>query len=169
MDPVETITRRIFVIRRRRVIVDTDLARLYGVETKRLNEQVRRNARRFPPEFMFVLTHQEVTNLKSHFATSSWGGKRKLPAAFTEHGALMAATILNSPRAIEISLFVVRAFLQMRDALAANCELARRLDELERHVGTHDRAIAEIFAAIRQLAASPPDPPPKHRIGFVQG
>jgi hypothetical protein len=168
VEPPERIVRRIFVVRGKRVMLDADLAELYGVPTRRLNEQVRRNSRRFPPEFTFALTYQEVTDLKSQFATSSWGGKRKLPLAFTEHGAIMAATVLNSPRAIEVSVFVVRAFLQLREALASNRELTRRLDDLERRVGTHDRAIGEILAAIRQLA-SPPDPPPKRRIGFVQG
>lgn len=169
MEPLEQIAQRIFVVRGHRVILDADLARLYGVETRRLNEQVRRNPGRFPPEFMFVLTYQEVTNLMSQFATSkpSRGGTRKPALAFTEYGAIMAATILNSPRAIEVWVFVVRAFLQLREAFASNRELGRRLDELERRVGTHDRAISEILAAIRQLAA-PPDAPPKRRIGFVQ-
>lgn len=167
MEPLDRITQRIFVIRRKRVILDADLARLYGVPTRRLNEQVRRNPGRFPPEFMFILTHHEVANLKSQNATSSWGGKRKLPLAFTEHGAIMAATVLSSPRAIEVSVFIVRAFLQLRQAFAANRELGRRLDELERRVGTHDTAIGEILAAIRQLA-SPAAAPPRRRIGFVQ-
>jgi len=168
MEPLERIVRRILVVRGKRVMLDADLAELYGVPTRRLNEQVRRNSGRFPPEFTFTLTHQEVTNLKSQIATSSWGGKRKLPLAFTEHGAIMAATILNSPGAIEVSVFVVRAFLQLRETFASNRELIRRLDELERRVGTHDRSIIEILAAIRQLA-TPPDPPPKRRIGFVHG
>ena len=168
MNALENMPNRIVTVRGRRVILDSTLAELYGVATRRMNEQVRRNARRFPPDFMFILTYQEVTNLKSHIATSSWGGKRKLPMAFTEHGAIMAATVLNSPRAIEVSVFVVRAFLQLREALAANRELGRRLDDLERRIGTHDRAIGEILAAIRQLA-TPPAAAPKRRIGFVQG
>ena len=135
MEPLEQIAQRIFVVRDRKVMLDADLARLYGVETRRLNEQVRRNSGRFPPEFMFVLTHQEVANLTLRIATSSWGGKRKPPMAFTEHGAIMAATVLNSLRAIEVSVFIVRALLQLREALAPNRELGRRLDELERRVG----------------------------------
>lgn len=162
-------SRRILAMRGHRVILDADLAKLYGVETRRLNEQVRRNADRFPREFMFQLTNHEVTLLMSQNATSKTGrgGTRKPPLAFTEHGAIMAATVVNSPRAIEVSVYVVRAFLHMREAVAAHTELGRRLDELERRVGTHDRAIGEILAAIRQLAA-PSEPPRKRRIGFVQ-
>ena len=169
MEPLERIAQRIFMLRGRRVMLDADLARLYGVETRRLNEQVRRNPKRFPAEFMFQTINQEVTRLMSQFATSKMGrgGTRKAPLAFTEHGAIMAATVLNSPRAIEVSVFVVRAFLQLRQALEANRELGKRLDELEGRVGTHDAAIGEIFAAIRQLA-TPPPAAPRRRIGFVQ-
>jgi len=105
--------------------------------------------------------------LKSQIATSSWGGRRKPPTAFTEHGALMAATVLNSARAIEVSLYVVRSFVRMREATLVNAALGKRLDELERKVGTHDHAIREILAAIRQLSA-PPEPQKRRRIGFVQ-
>ena len=112
---IEAIASRIVVLRGQRVMLDADLAALYGVTTKRLNEQVRRNLERFPSDFMFQLTNQEVAILKSQFATSSWGGKRKRPLAFTEHGALMAAMVLNSPRATEVSVYVVRAFVELRD------------------------------------------------------
>jgi hypothetical protein len=112
--PVEDITRSILVLRGHRVILDADLAALHGVTTRRLNEQVRRNRSRFPDDFLLELTAQEFGHLKSHFATSSWGGRRKLPRAFTEHGAIMTATILNSPRAVEMSVYVVRAFVQLR-------------------------------------------------------
>jgi hypothetical protein len=170
MEELEAITQRIFVIRGERVMLDADLAALYGVTAKRFNEQVRRNIERFPSDFMFRLTNQEVINLRSPIATSSWGGRRYAPFVFTEHGAIMAATILNAPRAVEVAVHVVRAFVRMREALAASRELTKRLNELERRVGTHDRAIGEILAAIRQLAAppDPPDPPPRRRIGFVQ-
>ena len=104
--------------------------------------------------------------MKSQFATSSWGGKRKPPRAFTEHGAIMAATVLNSPRAIEISVFVVRAFVRMREAILVHAQLGKRLDELERKVGTHDRAIGQILDAIRQLT-QPPEIPQRRRIGFL--
>ena len=153
------------MIRGQRVIVDVDLAALYGVPTRRLNEQVRRNAARFPLDFCFVLTRQEVAFLKSQFATSSWGGKRKPPMVFTEHGAVMAASVLNSPRAVQVSVYVVRAFMALREALATHKEIGRRVDERERKVGTHDRAITQILQAIRELAA--PAQPARRRIGFV--
>jgi hypothetical protein len=160
------IAERIAVIRDKRVILDIDLAALYGVETRRLNEQVRRNLRRFPPDFIFMLTNQEVAILKSQFATSSWGGKRKPPLAFTEHGAIMAAAVLNSARAIEVSVYVVRAFVQFRGTLGIHKELARRVGVLEQHFGTHDRAITLILDAIRRLT-QPPEAATRRRIGFL--
>jgi len=176
---IEAIASRILVLRAQRTILDADLAALYGVTTKRLNEQVRRNAERFPDDFMFQLTNQELAILRSQFATSSspaWGGRRYAPYAFTEHGAIMAATVLNSPRAVEVSIYVVRAFVQLRDLLTGHKELARRLDQLEarmeRKLSTHDQAIVGILDAIRKLMAPPPAPPPepkRRRIGFVQG
>jgi hypothetical protein len=160
------IAERIFAIRARKVMLDADLAALYGVTTKRLNEQVRRNPGRFPPDFMFPLSNQEVANLRSHLATSSWGGRRRPPIAFTEHGALMAASVPNSPRAIEASLYVVRAFVSLRDMLAAHRELADRLDALERRLASHDEAIVGVVAAIRKLMETPASR--KRPIGFVQ-
>jgi hypothetical protein len=166
---VEALASRIHLIRGQRVMLDADLAALYGVQTRRLNEQVRRNRERFPEDFIFELTPEEFASLKSRFATSSWGGRRKLPLAFTEHGALMAATVLNSPRATEVSVYVVRAFIQLRDLLSGNKELARRFADLqqrlERRLDTHDQAIAGILDAIRQLMKPPQ--PPKRPIGFV--
>jgi len=158
-------------------MLDADLAALYGVTTKRLNEQVRRNLARFPADFVFQLTDQEVANLRSQFATSSsetrrlaWGGRRYAPHAFTEHGTIMAAMVLNSPRATEVSVYVVRAFVQLRDTLIAHKELAQRLNELEAKIegklSTHDQAIAGILDAIRQLMA-PPEPRKKRPIGFL--
>jgi hypothetical protein len=165
MRPVERIASRILVVRGQRVMIDSDLGHLYGVSVRRLNEQVRRNLKRFPPDFCFQLDNQEVAILKSQFATSSWGGKRKPPLAFTEHGAIMAATVLNSPRAIEVSVYVVRAFVQLREALATHKQIGKRLDELERRLGTHDRTIAQILEAIRLLTQ--PAGAPRRRIGFV--
>lgn len=169
---IEAIASRIVTLRGERVLLDADLAALYGVETRRLNEQVRRNRRRFPADFIFRLTREELENLMSQFATSRWGGRRKLPYVFTEHGAIQAATILSTRRAVEVSVYVVRAFVQLRGVLAANRELAKRLDELEsrieRKFDTHDRVIADILDAIRQLM-TPPEPKPKRRIGFVSG
>lgn len=166
---VENITQLIVVLRGRRVLLDAELASLYGVPTRRLNEQVRRNRKRFPDDFLFELNHDEFMNLKSHFATSSWGGRRKLPLAFTEHGAIQAATIPNSPRAVEISVHVVRAFVRLRELLSSNRELAQRFSELEARLGEklteHDKAITHILAAIRALMKQPE---PRHRgIGFT--
>jgi hypothetical protein len=146
------IASRIFFLREKRVMLDSDLSA--------------RNVGRFPPDFAFVVSDQELGILKSQIATSSWGGKRKLPWAFTEHGALMAATLLRSARAIEVSVYVVRAFVQLREAMAAHKEIAKRVDELERKVGTQDGAIREILQAIRSLAAAPENRGRK-RIGFV--
>ena len=166
MQPVEKIAAHIYTLRGQRVMLGADLAMLYGVETRALTQAVRRNSARFPQDFAFVLTKQEFAILKSQIVTSSWGGIRKAPWAFTEHGALMAAAVLNSPRATEVSVHVVRAFVRMRDALATNRELAKRLDELECKVGTHDHAIGQILAAIRQLT-QPPETPKRRRIDFL--
>lgn len=166
MPSAEQVAARILVVRGRRVILDLHLAQLYGVPTRRLNEQVRRNSNRFPPEFAFALTDQDLADLKSQIATSSWGGKRKRPLVFTEHGAVMAATVLNSRKAVETSVFVVRAFIQLRNALGAHREIRTRLDDLERKVGTHDDAIVEILQALRQLT-QPAESPKRRRIGFV--
>lgn len=155
----------IFLIRGQRVMLDADLARIYGVTTKRLKEQFRRNAERFPGDFAFQLTNQELTILRSQIATSSsHGGARYLPIAFTEHGALMLGNILNSKTAIEASIRVVRAFVWMREQLAANKALAAKLNELESRVGEHDGAIANLFEAIRQLLE--PAGKPQREIGF---
>jgi hypothetical protein len=179
------ITTLIVTVRGKRVILDADLARIYGVPTKRLNEQVRRNTDRFPPDFAFVLTDQDVTNLKSQIATSSadlnrsqfvitstHGGRRKLPMAFTEYGAIMAANVLRSKRAIQMSVFVVRAFIRMRQMLIEQRGLARKLAELEEELtarlDVHETAINEILGQIKRLLSSPPEPePPKKRIGFL--
>jgi hypothetical protein len=163
--PVERIERAIFQIRQERVILDSDLAALYGVTTARLNEQVKRNRQRFPSDFMFQLTAEEHANLISQFATSSskWGGRRKLPFVFTEHGAVMAANVLSSPTAVAASIEVVRAFVRLRELLATNKDLARKLDELEKK---YDERFRVVFEAIRQLTAPPPPADKKRRIGF---
>ena len=167
------IARQVLLIRSHKVMIDTDLATLYGVTTKRFNEQVKRNLARFPADFMFQLSETEHAALRSQIATSTVGrgGRRYLPYVFTEHGAIMAATILNSPRATEMSVFIVRAFVELREALASHKELAKRLDELEsrleRKLVTHDQAISGVLEAIRQLMA-PPASAKKQRIGFVQ-
>jgi hypothetical protein len=164
---VERIEHAILLIRGHRVVLDADLAALYGVTTSRLNEQVRRNADRFPNDFSFVLTQQEFTNLMSQFATSSsqWGGRRKLARAFTEHGAVMAASVLNTPIAVAVSLEVVRAFVRLRQLLISHEALARKLAELESKLAGHDEQFAVVFEAIHQLM-EPSKPAPKGRIGF---
>lgn len=163
--PVERVEKAILFIRGEKVILDTNLAALYGVTTTRLNEQVRRNQDRFPGDFAFRLTKQEFTNLISQFATSSsqHGGRRKLPLVFTEHGAIMAANVLNSKTAVQASVQVVRAFIRLRQMLSSNAELARKLSEIERK---YDAQFRVVFAAIRQLM-TPPEPPRK-QIGFAK-
>jgi hypothetical protein len=161
-----SIALRILILRRQRVILDTTLAELYGVPVKRLNEQTKRNRRRFPADFMFQLTPRENKSLRSQFATSKGrGGRRSLAYAFTEHGAIMAATVLNSEQAVEMSVFVVRAFVRLREMLTADRELAARIEELEAHLETHDGTIQKIIAVIKQLMK-----PPRRRrnkIGFA--
>src|SRR2546422_10949670 len=162
--PTDRIEQAIFLIRGQKVILDDDLARLYGVTTKRLNEQIKRNRQRFPDDFMFQLNLQEVRGLRSHFATlkSGSGRHRKyLPYAFTEHGAIMAANVLNSHRAIEASVYVVRVFVRLRELIASNKDLSQRLDELEKK---YDSQFKVVFDAIRELMA--PTPPSQPRIGF---
>jgi chaperonin cofactor prefoldin len=161
--PVES---RIFVLRKQKVILDRDLAELYGVTVKRLNQQVQRNQERFPADFVFQLTAKEDEILRLQIATSSsgHGGRRHLPYAFTEHGAIMAATVLNSPKAVEMSVFVVRAFVRLREMLAKNRQLASKINELEQRLETHDSAIQELIDAIKELM-TPPEGPRK-KMGF---
>lgn len=154
--PDERVFNAILILRGRRVILDSDLARFYGVEVRRMNEAVRRNADRFPDDFTFVLSSQELAYLKSQSATSSsHGGKRKPPRAFTEHGALMVATLLNSPLAVQMSVFVVRAFVKMREEFAGHRELAVKLAALERNLSArldgHEQAIQELVETVRLL------------------
>lgn len=173
--PATRIESMILMIRGQKVMLDSDLARIYGVSTMRLNEQVKRNCGRFPIDFAFQLTRQEVAALISQIAISKAGrgGRRKLPWVFTEHGAIMLASVLNSPTAIEASVRVVRAFVFMREHLAQArglnvADVTRRLAELEGRVGEHGEAIKVIFTAIRQLLAPAERPiePPQRRIGF---
>ena len=165
--PIERVENVIFLLRRQKVIVDSDLARLYGVTTSRLNEQVKRNIDRFPDDFMFQLNKDEFANLKSQFATSSsgWGGRRKLPYAFTEHGAIMAASVLNSERAVAVSIYVVRTFVRLRQILAPYKELTKKLEQLEKKLQTHDKQIVTLVQAIR-LLMPPSNAKPKKPFGF---
>lgn len=157
---------KILILRNQKVILDTDLAELYGVPVKRLNEQLKRNPQRFPRDFLFILTREEYKHLRSQNATSSsaHGGRRYLPHAFTEHGAIMAATVLNSKRAIEMSVFVVRAFVQMRQSLVVNQHVVSKLSELEARLDSHDAEIQDLVDAIRELLT--PLPANNRRIGF---
>ena len=165
--PAQDIGPLIRSIRDQRVILDTDLARLYGVQTFRLNEAVKRNRDRFPGDFLFQLTPLERDGLTSQFAMSKAGrgGRRTLPFAFTEHGALMAATVLNSPRAVAMSLYIIRAFVKMREDVAANAAILRRLAEIDKTLLVHDVTLREILQKLRPLLESPPQAP-KPEIGF---
>jgi hypothetical protein len=161
--PLERIASAIHLIRGHRVMLDSDLAVLYGVSTKRLNEQVRRNRDRFPDDFAFKLSAEEAATLRSQFATTKpgRGGRRYTPLAFTEHGAVMLASVLRSRIAVEASIQVVRAFVQLRGLIVTHAALARRLDELERK---YDSQFQAVFQAIRELMEPPA--PPRKRIGF---
>jgi hypothetical protein len=163
---LKPIEHRILFVRGQRILLDSDLAALYEVEVRSLNQAVRRNKDRFPSDFVFPLTPEENQALRSQTVSSknSRGGRRYLPYVFTEHGAIMAASVLNSPRAVEMSIFVVRAFLRQRQALSTSKALAAKLAVLERRLGTHDHIIDEIVRAIRALTAQPEKP--ARRIGF---
>ncbi len=161
--PPEPIERAIFLIRGQKVMLDVDLAKLYGVTVGRLNEAVKRNSKRFPRDFMFQLSLQELRNLKSQIAISSsrWGGRRHQPYAFTEQGVAMLSTVLNSERAIQVNVEIMRAFVRLREMIASHKDLAQRLDELERK---YDARFKVVFDAIRELMA--PTEVPRRRIGF---
>ncbi len=168
MVPVDAITRRIQFVRGVRVLLDSDLAPLYGVTTKQLNQAVKRNISRFPKDFAFQLASREAGSLRSQFVTSNAGrgGRRYAPWVFTEHGAVMAATVLNSPQAVQMSIFVVRAFLRLREWVTDQAELATRLKDLERRVGGHDHELKAIIQTIRTLLKAPA--PLRKQIGFRQ-
>ena len=169
--PVRDITPLIHPIRDRRVILDSDLAKVYGVETRSLNQAVRRNQDRFPAKFLFQLTPDEASEalrLRSQTVILKAGRGRHpkyLPLAFTEHGALMAATVLNSPRAVAMSVYIIRAFVTMREDLAANAAILRRLAEIDKTLLLHDSALREILQKLRPLL-EPPPPAPRPEIGF---
>ena len=165
---IDGIGGRIFLVRGHKVLLDSDLAVIYGVTTKRFNEQVRRNAQRFPADFAFKLSAAEWDALRSQFATLKRGRgqhRKHLPLAFTEHGAIMAAAVLNSTRAIQVSVYVVRAFVRLRELLATDSEFSQRLSAAERKLGSHDQAIATLVNAVRSLV-TPPEPK-RRPIGFV--
>lgn len=175
--PIQLVAEHIRVVRGQRVLLDSDLARLYGVETRVLVQAVKRNIERFPADFMFQLSAEEVADLRSQTVTSSWGGRRYAPFAFTEQGVAMLSSVLRSPQAIAVNIEVMRVFVRLREMLASNKELAARLAELESKTELlafkHDQfadntraQLKQVFEAIRQLM-TPPEPAKKHPIGFI--
>lgn len=163
---VQFVERRIYLIRGHKVMIDEDLAELYGVPTKRLNEQVRRNLKRFPEDFMFQLSKEEAEILRSQFVTSrfSHGGRRSPPYAFTEHGVAMLSSVLNSERAIEVNITIVRAFIRLRQLLESNEELNRKFVAVIRKLSTHDKYFQVVFSELKKLTEQPALP--RKQIGF---
>jgi hypothetical protein len=161
-----SIETHIFMIRGQKVMVDSDLADLYRVPTKVFNQAVKRNLKRFPKDFVFRLTAKEIRILRSQIVTSSWGGRRTLPYAFTEQGVAMLSSVLNSERAVQVNIAIMRAFVKLREILATHRDLAEKIAELERKYRQHDDKIQAVFDAIRELL-EPPQVSPKRRIGFT--
>ena len=161
--PMERIENRIFLIRGEKVLLDHDLAELYGIETKHLKRQVKRNLKRFPEDFMFQLTAAE--NLRCQKVTSSYGGRRYPPYAFTEQGVAMLSSVLNSKRAIDVNILIMRAFVRLRRLISGHKELARKVEELERKYSKHEIEITVVFKLLKKLMALPPAPP-KGKLGF---
>ena len=160
--PIETIMSKIVIIRNEKVMLDKDLAKLYCVETKVLNQAIKRNIKRFPPDFMFKLIDEEFKNLKSQIVTSSWGGRRTPPYAFTEQGVAMLSSVLNSQRAIEVNIAIMRAFVKLRRMIESHKQLAVKLEKME---AKYDYQFKIVFEAIKELM-SPLPKKPKRRIGF---
>ncbi len=165
MNP-SNIAHRIAIVRGIKVLLDSDLAELYEIKTKVLLQAVKRNDSRFPPDFMFQLSSDEFANLRSQFVTSSWGGRRHAPYAFTEQGVAMLSSVLNSPRAVAVNIEIMRTFVRLREVLASGRELAEKLALLEKRVDKNDKAISAILDAIRELIS--PAVPKKPPIGFVR-
>jgi hypothetical protein len=164
--PEDVIIRKIYWIKENKVMMDFDLAVLYGVSTKALKQTIKRNRKRFPGDFLFELTRQEFENLRSQFVTSSWGGSRYLPYALTEQGVAMLSGVLNSDRAIQVNIAIMRAFVQLRRFLESNKELARKFEELEKAVSVQDEKIQLIFSAIKQLIEEKEHPVERNPVGF---
>jgi len=154
MIPLERIEKKIFLIRSQKVMIDRDIAELYGVETRRLNEQVKRNIKRFPEDFMFQLTQEEFNDLKSQIATSSWGGVRKLPYAFTENGVAMLSSVLSSDGAIEVNIQIMRTFTRLKTLALTNSELKVLISKIERRLDTHESHIVDNKETIRKIINS---------------
>ncbi len=164
----QKILNRIYVIRNQKIMLDEDLAAMYNVETKRLNEQVKRNANRFPKDFMFTLTAREFENLKSQNATSNWGGRRKLPNAFTEQGIAMLSGILNSDVAIEVNIRIIRVFTKLREYVLTHKEILLQLAKMEKEVKGNSKDIENIFLVLKELVEKHRNPIPRNKIGFKQ-
>ena len=162
----QKILNKIHVIRGQKVMIDEDLAEMYKVETKRLNEQVKRNIKRFPKDFMFILTNKEFDNLKSQFATSSWGGRRKLPYAFTEQGVAMLSSILNIDTAIEVNIKIIRVFTRIREYALTHKEIFVKLFKLEKEVSGNSKDIENIFIVMKELLEREHKPKTRNKIGF---
>lgn len=164
--PDEIIMNKIYFVREEKVMIDSDLAELYGVETKRLNEQVKRNVSRFPADFMFELTEAEFKNLKSQFATSSWGGRRTPPYAFTEHGVLMLSSVLNSDKAIKVNIQIMRIFTKVRRLLTDNLSVKLEIEEIKKRLQNQDKNIELVFNYLDELIEKQENPTPRKQIGF---
>ena len=166
--PNEIIERKIYIIRGQKVMLDRDLAELYGVLTGNLNKAVKRNILRFPEDFMFQLTKEEFDNLKFQFGTSSWGGTRKLPYAFTEQGVAMLSGILNSNRAIQVNIQIMRIFTKMRQALTDTLNLKLEIEAIKKKLTNHDKNIELVFSYLDELIKKQEKPKPRKKIGFKQ-
>lgn len=166
MTPDEMIMNKIYFIRGQKVMLDKDLSELYQVETRRLNEQVKRNIKRFPKDFMFKLTLREFENLRSQIATSSWGGVRKMPYVFTEHGVLMLSSILNSDRAIKVNIRIMRVFTQIRQMVIDNTELRLAIEEIRKKAENNSRNIEVVFQYLDELIEKKEKPPMRKQIGY---
>jgi hypothetical protein len=166
MLPDEIIMSKIYFIREQKVMLDSDLAELYGVETRRLNEQIKRNISRFPEDFMFQLSEVEFENLKSQIATSSWGGRRKLPNVFTEHGVLMLSSVLNSEKAIKVNIQIMRIFTKVREALLDNLSIRLDIEEIKKKLTNQDKNIELIFNYLDELIEKQEKSEPRRLIGY---
>ena len=164
--PEEVILNKIYIVRNQKVMLDSDLAELYQVETKRVNEQIKRNRTRFPSDFMFQLTKNEWENLKSQIATSSWGGRRKLPYVFTEHGVLMLSSVLSSPRAIAVNIEIMRVYTKMRELILSNKELLLELEEIKKNISNQDQRIDIVFDYLTKFITQEEEKEPIRKVGF---
>ena len=164
--PEEVILTKIYFIRKQKVMTDQDLAELYGIETRRLNEQVKRNLSRFPEDFMFQLSEREFNNLKSQIATSSWGGRRKLPFVFTEHGVLMLSSVLNSKQAINVNIQIMRIFAKVRQILTDNLSVKLEIEEIKKKLENQDKNIELVFSYLDELIEKQENPQPRKKIGY---